>query len=84
MGLPLEDLVNEGNLGLIEAARRFDPQRGTRFISWAVWWIRKTICQALSDNCQVVRLPVSQLRKMRVVRGYRSVTDPRARSRADR
>ena len=67
-GLAFEDLVNEGNLGLIEAARRFDPERGTRFITLAVWWIRKAICRALSEDSQVVRLPVSQLRKMRVVR----------------
>jgi RNA polymerase primary sigma factor len=68
LGLPLEDLVSEGNLGLIEAARRFDPDRGAKFISWAVWWIRKAIRTALSEQAHVVRLPISQVRKMKVVR----------------
>lgn len=68
LGLPLEDLVNEGNLGLIEAARRFDPERGIRFAGWAIWRIRKSICMALSSQAHVVRLPASQLKRIREVR----------------
>ena len=68
LGLPFDDLINEGNLGLIEAAHRFDPDRGAKFISWAVWWIRRAIRTALSDQTFVVRLPVSQFKRMREVK----------------
>jgi RNA polymerase primary sigma factor len=68
LGLPYEDAINEGNLGLIEAARRFDPERGAKFISWAVWWIRRAIRSALSDQSYAVRLPVSQFRRMQEVK----------------
>jgi RNA polymerase primary sigma factor len=60
LGLPFEDLLNEGNLGLIEAARRFDGARGTRFVTCAVWWIRKAILRALSENNGLVRVPATQ------------------------
>ena len=66
-GVPFEDLISEGNLGLMAAARRFDPERGTRFISWAVAWIRKSIYKAL-DEQHTVRIPDSQLRKIRQAR----------------
>jgi RNA polymerase primary sigma factor len=66
-GLPLEDLVGEGNLGLIEAARRFDPERGVRFTSFAVWWIRKAILDALYRQSSLVRVPDYLLREARVV-----------------
>ena len=59
-GLPLADLINEGNLGLLHAARKFDPTRGTRFITYAVWWIRQAIMHALAAGGGVVRLPVKQ------------------------
>jgi RNA polymerase primary sigma factor len=68
MGLPFEDLLNEGNIGLIEAAHHFDPTRGTKFITYAIWWIRKSILKALSQHAAMVRIPNYQLKKVRNVR----------------
>lgn len=60
-GLPLIDLINEGNLGLIKAGKKFDETRGFKFISYAVWWIRQTILEALSEKSRIIRIPLNQV-----------------------
>jgi RNA polymerase primary sigma factor len=60
-GLPLTDLINEGNIGLIKAAEKFDETKGFKFISYAVWWIRQSIIQAISENCRMIRLPGNKI-----------------------
>ena len=60
-GIPLIDLIQEGSLGIIQAAKLFDPNKGFRFISYAVWWIRQSIMKAISEQCRTIRVPMSQV-----------------------
>ena len=64
LGLPLDDMINEGNMGLIKAAKKFDPEKGYKFISYAVWWIRQSILQAISDQVKMIRLPANKARAL--------------------
>ena len=68
LGMPFEDLLNEGNLGLIEAATRFDASKGTKFITYAIWWIRKSVLKALSERSTLVRVPSYQMKRVREIR----------------
>jgi RNA polymerase primary sigma factor len=68
LGLPFEDMLNEGNIGLIEAAHRYDASKGTKFITYAIWWIRKSILKSLSEHSSLVRVPTYQMKKVREIR----------------
>lgn len=67
-GLSLTDLINEGNFGLLKAAKRFDEKRGFKFISYAVWWIRQSMIQAISEQARIVRLPLNRLSSINKIR----------------
>ena len=71
-GLPLSDLINEGNLGLIKAAERFDETRGFKFISFAVWWIRQSILQAIAEQSRLVRIPLHQVGMLNKIKKERA------------
>jgi RNA polymerase primary sigma factor len=66
--MPFEDMLNEGNIGLIEAAHRYDASKGTKFITYAIWWIRKSILKSLSEHSSLVRVPTYQMKKVREIR----------------
>ncbi len=72
-GVPLSDLINEGNLGLIKAARRFDETKGIKFISYAVWWVRQAILQALAEQSRIVRVPLNRAGMLHRISKQRSI-----------
>ena len=80
-GLSLPDLINEGNLGLIKAAQRFDETRGFKFISYAVWWIRQSILQALAEQSRIVRLPLNKIGSFnKINKAYASIEQEEERA----
>jgi RNA polymerase primary sigma factor len=76
-GLTLEDLVSEGNIGLIKAAQKFDESKGIKFISYAVWWIRQSIIQSLADNSRIIRLPVNQIATLNKIKSAQNDLESR-------
>src|ERR1700752_4919397 len=74
-GLSLSDLINEGNLGLIKAAKRFDETRGFKFISYAVWWIRQAIVYSISDQSRVIRLPLNKIGELNKIKQAQSILE---------
>ena len=78
-GVPLEDLINEGNLGLMKAAQRFDETRGYKFISYAVWWIRQSILAALANHSKIVRMPLNRARVLNQIKRATSELQQRLR-----
>ena len=74
-GLSLPDLINEGNLGLVKAAKRFDETRGFKFISYAVWWIRQSILQAIAEQSRVIRLPLNKIGTLNKIKKAKSLLE---------
>ncbi|RKY98658.1 MAG: hypothetical protein DRQ03_01650 [Candidatus Hydrothermota bacterium] len=68
MGVPLSDLINEGNLGLLKALKRFDPNRNVRFLSYAIWWVRQAILKALSEQSKLIKLSDTHMEKLKTLR----------------
>ena len=83
-GVPLSDLINEGNLGLIRAAHKFDETKGIKFISYAVWWIRQAILQALAEQSRIVRVPLNRAGALHRIGRRSSTLASGAGARADR
>jgi len=81
--IPLEDLVNEGNIGLIKAVEKFDPTRGYKFISFAVWWVRKLIIEYVSNYGKTVRIPSNRINELSKLNKYISVVEQKTCHRAD-
>jgi RNA polymerase primary sigma factor len=74
-GMTLGDLINEGNLGLVKAAKKFDETRGFKFISYAVWWIRQSIIQSLTDHSRMVRLPINKVNELNKIQKATSILE---------
>ena len=80
-GLSLQDLINEGNVGLVKAAQRFDETRGFKFISYAVWWIRQSILQAVAEQARIIRLPMNQVGALAKVKKATSLLEQKLQRR---
>ncbi len=80
-GLSLQDLINEGNVGLVKAAQRFDETRGFKFISYAVWWIRQSILQAVAEQARIIRLPMNQVGAMAKVKKASAILEQKLQRR---